>query len=72
MVTSILFTIDMFMDVCICIIIRWSEGLHGVADSPGVHFNGMVCTCIYIYDHFTFNPSLSLYSFIMLPPFHKS
>ena len=24
------------------VVYRWSEALHGVADSPGVHFGGQV------------------------------
>lgn len=52
-----------------CFFCRWSEGLHGVADSPGVHFNGLVCDdCFITY----LNIYLSLFSLRMPHHFHKS
>lgn len=39
---------DFTIEIIFNVIFRWSEGLHGVAGSPGVHFGGKVRVLQYV------------------------
>ena len=52
--------ITYYYHLLLFIVVRWSEALHGIAVSPGIHLGGNVIFKFYAFFYSPLPPSLSL------------